>query len=391
MDVASDVASLPPGTTTVLAFTSGDPEAPALRPVHGRHLLCYLLDELDSLGISQAILYTDKAGDLANVFGERYRGMKLCYGSAQAGAKDSGNAERAKAGEGIPLATWLGSAFSLCEGKPLLAIRGLRFLSEGLGAFASKCASSKAPALLAATRNEDGGENLALTGICWLRSVSPQSAFLSETLLATDPLATLPTERLCVLKGSCIDPEADPARIEAFLKPRSAKGRAVFLDRDGTVNVEKHYLYRPEELEFIDGMPEFIAMWRRWGYRIIVATNQSGIARGYYGEEDMEKLHSCMNKELEGWGAHIDAFYHCPHHPGITGPCHCRKPSPGLIEKAVFDFNLDPAQCLLFCDKDSDILAGQACGIFSVKVRWGSGLVSMPNRVGSSLQTKSFP
>nr|MCR5256844.1 HAD hydrolase-like protein [Desulfovibrio sp.] len=79
------------------------------------------------------------------------------------------------------------------------------------------------------------------------------------------------------------------------------------------------------------------------------------------------------------------------HHPDITGPCRCRKPMPGLIEKAIFDFNLDPAHCLLFGDKDSDILAGQACGIFSVKVCWGSGLVSMPNRFGSSLQTKTFP
>ncbi len=345
------------------------PEALALRPVHGRPLLCYLLDELDSLSFAQAILCTDEGGDLASTFGGRYRGMKLRCGPTPAGAKDSGTAERTKAGEGAPPAGLLDWAVAHCEGKPLLAIRGLRFLSEGLEAFASKCSSSNAPVLLAATRIEAGGGSIAPAGICWLRSASPQSALLSETLLATDPLAALPTERICVLKGSCLDPEADPASVEAFLKPRSAKGKAVFLDRDGTVNIDKNYLYKPEDLEFVKGMPEFMALWRRWGYKTIVATTQSGIARGYYGEEDMEQLHAVMNERLAQWGAHVDAFYHCPHHPDITGPCRCRKPGPGLIEKAVFDFNLEPAQCLLFGDKVSDILAGQACGVFSVKIR----------------------
>ena len=355
------------------------PEALALHPVHGRPLLCYLLDELDSLGFAQAMLCTDDDGVMASTFGGRYRGMKLRACPGPAGAEALGAKGKAISEESALLAPWLRRAFAPCEGKPVLAVRGLRFLSKGLGAFASLCAATKAPALLAACRDEAArggsvqgeacGGRLANTGICWLKAASPQNADPAATLLAADALDTVPPECLCVLEGACLDPEASPASTEAFLKPRSAKGKAVFLDRDGTVNVDKSYLSKPEDLEFIAGMPEFMALWRRWGYKTIVATNQSGIARGYYGEEDMERLHACMNEKLAHWGAHVDAFYHCPHHPGITGPCGCRKPKPGLLEKAVFDFNLDPSQCLLFGDKDSDILAGQACGVFAVKVR----------------------
>lgn len=139
--------------------------------------------------------------------------------------------------------------------------------------------------------------------------------------------------------------------------------KAAFFDRDGTINVDVHYLHRKEDMKFIDGMPEFIKKWNDWGYKVIVVTNQAGIARGLYTEEDMRELHRFMNEELQKYGAHIDAFYFCTHHPDFTGPCKCRKPESGMIEQAIKDFDIDVSQSVLFGDKIWDIQAGEKCGI----------------------------
>lgn len=103
-------------------------------------------------------------------------------------------------------------------------------------------------------------------------------------------------------------------------------------------------------------------------------TNQAGIARGYYGEKEMRALHRYMNERLAEYGAHIDAFYYCPHHPEITGPCHCRKPEPGMIEDAIREFDLDPAQCILFGDKPWDVEAGEKCDVFGIILPDKSGV-----------------
>ena len=160
----------------------------------------------------------------------------------------------------------------------------------------------------------------------------------------------------------------DYAAAQETMKERAPINKAAFFDRDGTINVDIHYLHRPEDLQFIAGMPEFIRKWNDWGYKVIVVTNQAGIARGYYGEKEMRALHRYMNERLAEYGAHIDAFYYCPHHPEITGPCHCRKPEPGMIEDAIREFDLDPAQCILFGDKLWDVEAGEKCGICSIQV-----------------------
>ena len=141
--------------------------------------------------------------------------------------------------------------------------------------------------------------------------------------------------------------------------------KAAFFDRDGTINVEINYLSRPEDLMFIGGMPEFIKKFNDWGFKVIVVTNQAGIARGYYTEEDMNRVHLYMNERLAEYGAHIDAFYFCPHHPDFTGPCSCRKPGTGMLEKAAADFDIDFSRSILFGDKPWDIEAGEKMGIKS--------------------------
>lgn len=149
--------------------------------------------------------------------------------------------------------------------------------------------------------------------------------------------------------------------------------KAAFFDRDGTINVEVNYLYKIEDFKFIKGIPELIKKYNDEGYKVIVVTNQAGIARGYYTKEDMDKLHNYINEQLNKIGAHIDAFYFCPHHPehGIGKykvDCNCRKPKTGMLEQAIKDFDIDVTQSVLYGDKPWDIEAGEKCGIKSILV-----------------------
>lgn len=154
--------------------------------------------------------------------------------------------------------------------------------------------------------------------------------------------------------------------------------RAVFLDRDGTINVEKDYLHRIEEFDFIPGAPEAIRKFNDAGYLVVVVTNQSGIARGYYTEEDVDNLHSHISKELERrTGARVDAWMYCPHHPGGKGsyalPCTCRKPLPGMLRDAARRLNISLVSSIMIGDKRSDIEAALAAGCKPVLVRSGYG------------------
>ena len=153
---------------------------------------------------------------------------------------------------------------------------------------------------------------------------------------------------------------------------------AVFLDRDGTINVDHGYVFRPGEFEFIAGAPEAIRRLRDAGYLMIVVTNQAGIARGLYGEADVHELHRHLDRELERYGTAIDAYYYCPHHPekGIEPylrECACRKPLPGMLLQAAADFSLNLGGSFLVGDKLSDIEAGLAAGCTPILVDTGYG------------------
>ncbi len=139
--------------------------------------------------------------------------------------------------------------------------------------------------------------------------------------------------------------------------------KALFLDRDGTINIEKNYVYRKEDFEFIPGIFDLIRKYRDTGFLIIITTNQSGIARGFFTGEDYQKLTDWMLAEFEKEGIKITKVYHCPHHPDYTGDCICRKPNPGMILRALHEFNINPNLSVLIGDKKSDILAGQNAGI----------------------------
>jgi len=149
--------------------------------------------------------------------------------------------------------------------------------------------------------------------------------------------------------------------------------KAVFLDRDGVINVEKGYLHRIEDLEFLPGAPEAIRLLKEAGFLVIVVTNQSGVARGYYSMEAVTLLHRHMADALAARGASVDAWYVCPHHPEHGDECSCRKPLPGMIEQAAADFRIDPARSYMIGDKSSDVAAGLAAGCRSLLVGTGYG------------------
>lgn len=156
------------------------------------------------------------------------------------------------------------------------------------------------------------------------------------------------------------------------------KEKVIFLDRDGTINVEKNYLYRPEDLVLIPGAAKAIRMFNEHGFRTVVVTNQAGVARGYYTEEDVRRLHEFLNEILLREGAHIDHFFYCPHHPehGIGDyrvQCGCRKPNPGLLAMAERYYQVDKTHSYMIGDNTGDMGAGQNYGVTTVLVGTGYG------------------
>ncbi|NPU85481.1 MAG: HAD family hydrolase [Syntrophaceae bacterium] len=154
--------------------------------------------------------------------------------------------------------------------------------------------------------------------------------------------------------------------------------RAVFLDRDGTINEEVGYLDRIEKLRILPGAAEAIAMLNRGGLKVVVVTNQSGIARGFFTEAFVEETHRHLRDLLRGQGARIDAFYFCPHHPteGL-GPyrldCPCRKPKPGLILRAATEMGIALEDSFMVGDMPKDVEAGTRAGARGILVRTGYG------------------
>lgn len=154
--------------------------------------------------------------------------------------------------------------------------------------------------------------------------------------------------------------------------------KIVFLDRDGTINEEVEYLHRPSDLVILPGVSAALKRLKEQGFRLVVVTNQAGVARGYYSESDVDQLHEYMNRLLAEDGAEIDRFFYCPHHPahGIGAykkSCHCRKPDIGMFEMAENYFQVDKSHSYMVGDKLLDTEAGHKYGVSSVLVGTGYG------------------
>lgn len=148
---------------------------------------------------------------------------------------------------------------------------------------------------------------------------------------------------------------------------------AMFLDRDGVIIENAHYLARLEDIRLIHGSAAAIRRLNEFGMPVIVVSNQSGVARGYFAESFVQRTQEFLNELLAREGARVDAWYFCPHHPDFGANCDCRKPKPGMLRTAALDWNLDLSRSWLVGDNITDIEAGAAAGCRNILVRTGHG------------------
>ncbi len=156
------------------------------------------------------------------------------------------------------------------------------------------------------------------------------------------------------------------------------KRAAVFLDRDGTINEQMGYINHISRFHLLDGAAKAIRLLNEADIPVVVVTNQSGLARGYFPEELLEQVHAKMKKLLAGEGAKIDGLYICPHHPEAKKEkfrenCNCRKPKTGLLEQAALEMNIDLARSFMVGDRFSDIRCGASVGAKTILVLSGYG------------------
>ena len=154
--------------------------------------------------------------------------------------------------------------------------------------------------------------------------------------------------------------------------------KAVFLDRDGTIIEDVGYISSPSQINFIPGSIEAIKKLNEAGYKVVVITNQAGVARGITTEVMVQTVDKVLHRKILSGGAHLDGIYYCPHHPehGVypyKQNCECRKPHTGLIKKATKDHQIDLSQSFMIGDKTSDVEAGKKAGVKTVFVLTGHG------------------
>lgn len=152
--------------------------------------------------------------------------------------------------------------------------------------------------------------------------------------------------------------------------------KAVFFDRDGTINSDEglYYIYRKEDFRFNPGVIEAMQLLQKAGYLLFIITNQGGVAKGLYTETDIQAVHDYMCAALEKEGIRISKIYYCPHHESVS-TCNCRKPSPYMIKQAIQEFDIDKSQSFMIGDSSRDVQAGEAAGIRAIKTIKNSNLL----------------
>ena len=175
-----------------------------------------------------------------------------------------------------------------------------------------------------------------------------------------------------------------------FVNPTRIKGKrmnkAIFLDRDGTLNIDYGYVHEIDNFKFIDGAIDALRELKKMGYMLVLVTNQSGIARGYFSEDQFLQLTEWMDWSLAEQDVDLDGIYYCPHHPEGKGEykedCDCRKPKPGMLLQAIKELKIDPTQSIMVGDKVEDLKAGIGAKVkMNVLVRTGKTVTEEGERV----------
>jgi len=368
-----------------------------LAQVLGRPFVFHILDRLARAGLRRAVFCTGyMAQMLERVVGPHYRGMALFYSA-----------------EDNPLGT-AGALRLALERHPsqlALALNGDSILSADLAPYLDWFGQNTFTASLLLARVEDksrygsvsmdalgrvlgfeekgqGGPGLINAGVYMLRgdalkAIAPgQAASLEQDVFPRQ--AESGSLGAFVSKGRFLDiglPEtyAQAGRFLAGLEAAASKGRAaVFLDRDGTVIVERHYLSDPDGVELLPGATEGLRRMQALGLPLILVTNQSGVGRGYFGPDAVERVHGRLLDLLEAQGIHLTGMYSCPHAPDED--CDCRKPLPGLIRNAAEELGLDTVRSFVIGDKPCDVNLGLVVNACSILVRTGYGSKHTLNR-----------
>lgn len=152
--------------------------------------------------------------------------------------------------------------------------------------------------------------------------------------------------------------------------------KAVFLDRDGVINFERGFTYRLEDFQILPDVFEMLKYWQGRGYLLIIVSNQSGIAKGLYKQEDVEMLHTHLLHEFQKQEIKISEVYYCIHHPDVTR-CICRKPDSLFIEKALARFNIDRTRSFFIGDKERDVLAAEKAGVQGILIEANAPLKNL--------------
>jgi D-glycero-D-manno-heptose 1,7-bisphosphate phosphatase len=148
----------------------------------------------------------------------------------------------------------------------------------------------------------------------------------------------------------------------------SSKNKAIFLDRDGVLNQEMgDYVRRIEDFHILDNFDALKTLQDR-GYLLIIATNQGGLAKGWYTEDELAKMHRQLKEVYYAHGIMITDIFYCPHHPNFTGDCDCRKPKPGLLLQGIEKYNIDPSKSYFIGDRERDMEAAAAAGVKGILV-----------------------
>lgn len=364
--------------TRLGALTGGLPKP--LVPIAGKPFIHYLIAELRRHGFTDIVL-------LVGPFAEAYRSALGNGAALQVQLTLVPEEPPADTGGALKLAApHLGDHFLLLNGDSLLdfnlldlaardatepwlawlALRAVpdvgrygavRLDGERVAAFGEKSAS---------------GPGVINAGVYWLKREILAEIGTPPVSMERDVLPRLIVRGL--VRGAVYDrpfidigtPE-DLARAAPLL-PAWETRPAAFLDRDGVLNVDTGYVHRPQDFVWVRGAKAAIKGLNDRGYFVFVVTNQAGVARGLYGVEDVEKLHRWVNDELRQVGAHIDAFYFCPHHPDGTAAnygivCDCRKPAPGMLLQAMREWPVRRRGSFMVGDKAIDMAAAQSAGV----------------------------
>lgn len=169
---------------------------------------------------------------------------------------------------------------------------------------------------------------------------------------------------------------------QSFLSAPSASHKAVFFDRDGTINSDEghYYIYKPEDFVFNPGVIEGMKRLQDAGFLLFVISNQGGIAKGIYTREDVDKVHQFMCSELKKQGINITKIYYCPHHESIKS-CICRKPSPYMVNLAVEEYNIDKSYSFFIGDSSKDVKCAEDAGIKPLKIHKNQDLTPIIDQI----------